>query len=483
MEEKLLEAGFRKKIIQEIKASEESKERMQESLREVDIYNSNIRPYVRKKLEDRFPPEVVDQLPIVASVNILKKTADAKANLYKNEPVRTFTDLDDNQKDSVSLIYRDGRINSEMLWSNKFYEIQRQNHVKIVPKNGRLEFRTLKNHQLNVIPYPDNPEKGYIYIISSFDKFTSDLKEIQSDGQNQKIADRDDYKPETERFVIWSPNYHFVMNGLGEITSEEIENPIAPVVPIVEIASPNKDFEYWLRGFSEIAEFTVDYNEQLSMVNQIVELQGFSQAYYKAPKDLQPATLSIGPHRILRLTTDPDNPQSDIEFGFANPSSDIASSQDFVQSMLSQFLSSQGLDPSLVTSNAQASQSFSSGVERLLAMVDKFEASKDTQDIFRDAEAKIYQVVKAWLNTLRDSDMLDDKYKTSEISESSELVVNFARPETIQTPDEKLSLIERKLELGLMTKVDALMELRGIDKEEAEEILRMIDGENQGIEA
>jgi hypothetical protein len=250
-------------------------------------------------------------------------------------------------------------------------------------------------------------------------------------------------------------------------------------VPIVEIAPPNKDFEYWVKGPSELTEFTVDFNEQLSMLNQIVELQGFAQAYLKAPESLQSSSLSIGPHRILRLITDPDNPQSDVEFGYANPSSDIANSQDFVQSILSQFLSSQGLDPSLVTGNAQASQSFSSGVERLLAMIDKFESSKDTQDIYRHVENKIYSVIKAWVNALSNTDMLKDEYKTSELPDSSELAVTFKRPETIQTPEEKLNLIERKMDLGLMSKIDAIMELYNLDRDAAEEKLGMIDGESE----
>lgn len=486
-EEMILNQAYRMKLINQIRNDQEAKERMQDSLRDCDVYYSNIRPYVKYNLEKRFPTETVKQLPIVSSVNIAKKVVDAKANLYKDAPNREFTDVSEDQKEVLNLIYRDARIDSEMLWSNKFYELQGQNHIKIMPKDGCIEFRPLKNHQINVIPYKDNPEKGHIYIFSSFDKYDTELKREsdQSDNYNEDIAEGDDYKAMAERFVFWSPNYHFVTNGRGELISEDIENPIAPVVPIVEVAPPNKDFEYWVKGPSELTEFTVDFNEQLSMLNQIVELQGFAQAYLKAPSDLQSSSLSIGPHRILRLTTDPDNPQSDVEFGYANPSSDIANSQDFVQSILSQFLSSHGLDPSLVTGSSQAGQTFSSGIERLLAMIDKFESSKDTQDIYRHVEGKIYDVVKAWLNALRDTDMLKEEYKTGEIPESSELSVSFKRPENIQTPSEKLDLIERKIDLGLMSKLDAVMELYNLDRDAAEEKLRMIDGESEvtGLEA
>jgi hypothetical protein len=448
---------------------------MEQSLRDCDIYDNNIRPYVLENLNRRFPIQTVQELPIVASVNIAQKVVDAKANLYKNEPERLATELDEDQQEVVKKIYRDCGVNSQMLWANKYYELQNQTHVKIIPKYGKIEIRPLKNHQVNVIPYEDDPEKGEIYILSSFDKYLSRLKRINSDNQNEPLAEEDDYKPSTMRYVVWSPSYHFVMDGFGNIITEEIDNPISPIIPIVEIATPNKDFEYWKKGGSELSEFTVDYNEQLSMLNQIVELQGFAQAYLKAPRDLQSQSLSIGPHRILRLITDPDNPNANVEFGYANPSSDVANSQDFIQSILSQFLSSQGLDPSLITSNGQSSMNFSSGVERLLAMIDKFESSKETQDIFQRAEMHIYKVVKAWLNELRDTDMLKDEYKVQEIPQDSEMIIHYKRPEAIQTPDEVLSIIERKIDLGLMSRVDAVMELYKVSREDAEDIIREID--------
>jgi hypothetical protein len=454
---------------------------MQRSLRDTDVYNSDIRPYVHEKLRKRFPPQVVRELPIVASVNIAKKVVDSKANLYKNSPDREFTDLDESQMDTMKKLYDDSGFDSQMLWSNKYYELQGQTHVKIVPHHGKIKVTPLKNHQVNVVPYLNDPEEGEIFILSSFDKMLSELKRNISDGVDETIAEEDDYDPYVARFIVWSPSYHFVMDGMGTILTEEIENPISPLVPVIEIAPPNKDFEYWIKGPSGLSGFTVDFNEQLSMLNQIVELQGFAQAFMKAPKDLQPTTLSVGPHRILRLITDPDNPNASVEFGYANPSSDIANSQDFIQSILSQFLSSHGLDPSLITGDANATQGFSSGVERLLAMIDKFDASKDAQDIFEKAEQKIYKVNSKWINVLRDTDLLDEEYKMSEIPEDSRVNVEFNRPEAVQTEDEKLLILEKKIDMGLMSKVQALAEINNISIEEAREKLEQIEEDEEAL--
>lgn len=455
---------------------------MQVSLRDCDIYNSNIRPYVHYNLSRRFPPQTVREIPIVASVNVAKKVVDSKASLYKNSPQRYVSQVDEDQSEAIMRVYSAGRVNTEMLWSNKYFELQGQNHIKIMPKDGKLEFRSLKNHQVNVVPSDKDPEKGEIYILSSFDKYLTELKRLDSDNYNEPLAEPDDYKAESMRFVVWSPSYHFVMDGQGNIIEKngeiQIDNPIAPVIPIVEVSSPNKDFEYWIKGPSEMAEFTVDYNEHLSMLGQIVELQGFSQAFLKAPKNLQPQQLNVGPNRILRLVTDPDNPQADTQFGYASPSSDISSAKDYVESLLAQFLSSQGLDPSLITSNQQADTTFSSGVERLLAMIDRFEASKDTQDIYQEVEMNIFEVVKAWMNTLRDTDMLMDEFKTTEIQEDAKMKVEYNRPEAIVSPNEKLDLYERKIEMGIISRIDIIMETEGLNKEEAMQRAMDIDREN-----
>ena len=476
-EERLLEAGYRRNLIEEIKG-DENNTRMEESLRDCDVYRGNMKPYVEQGLLDRFPAEVVREIPKVSSINILKKTADSKAGLYRSEPDRDFTDLNEQQIETANLIYRDMSSNAKFLESNRYYEVQKQNHIQIIPKNGRLYMRTLKSHQLNVLPEDTNPEVGAIYILSSYDKSQSALAVTTSDDLNQEIGDQDDFDQLSERYVVWSSSYHFVMDGHGVILSEEMENPIAPVIPIVEVSS-DKDFEYWQTGSDTSSEFTVFFNESLSMLQQISEMQGFAQAYLKAPADLMPEYISVGPNRILKLVTNPDLDQggNSVEFGYANPGSDLAGSQANLESLLSMFLSSNGIETSSVTGKGTGAQTFSSGIERLLSMIDKFEASRDVMDIYRHAENGIWNIVRAWLNI--DSEMLDAKYRMK-IPETSEVIVDYKKPESITTDAEALDLIERKIEMGLASRVDAIMEMEKIEKEDA--LIRIKEIDDQEVE-
>jgi len=465
MEQNLESQKYRQDLINEIKGSENN-ERMEKSLEDWDVFKGDIRPYVERRLTDRFSETLVSEVPIVASINILKKSVKAKASLYKTAPTREFTELNDQQQEVVELVYKDMRMDAQMLSLNELYELQGQTHALIEPKNGRLALRPVKSHQINVKPSDIDPETGEIYIFSSYDKSKSGLKEDESDNKNQKIGDLNDYQD--ERYFVWSKSFHFVMNGRGEILTEDTISPLVSegVVPVVEL-SGLKDFTYWIKGTNEDAEFTVAYNSSQSMLGQIVESQGFGQAFLKTTADLMPTSIDIGPTRILRLIVDP-NTGADTEFGFASPNADISGAREYSESLLSQYLSSQGHSPNSISGNASTSDKFTSGTDRFLAQIEKFESSKDAMDIFKHGESAVYNIIRAWLNVLSQSDVLHPKYRIKgQISPDSELSIQYEMPSAVLTKMEKLDVIERELELRLTSEEKAYAEYNGVTEAEA----------------
>lgn len=470
VQEMLMSQDYRLTIIEEIRGSE-NQERLEQSQAEYDVYSGNIRPYVEAMLSNRFSQSLVKEIPIVSSINILKKSVDSKASLYKTEPERDFTDLTDEQIEKVESIYSDMNIDFSMLETNRLFELQKkQTHVLIEPRGGKLLLRPIKAHQINVIPSLQDQEVGEIYIFSSYDKSISRNKSEtpRNDNFNQRIADQDDYKSEERRFIVWSKDYHFVMNGKGVILSDSVDSPIKGVLPIVEI-SAMKDFTYWREITNDIADFCVFYNMSQSMLQQIVELQGFAQAWLKAPSELMPQHIDIGPNRILKLTQ-PMGDNSSVEFGYSNPSSDIAGAQSYMESLLAQFLSSQGLDGSLVSGSGQA-EKFNSGVERLLAQIEKFEASAESMALFRMAEQSIWKIVKAWHNNTKNTGLIDAKYITTDFPDSSEVLVKYVEPQHLLSEIDRIEIAERKVDLGIWTKTQALAFVDDISETTAEERL------------
>ena len=140
------------------------------------------------------------------------------------------------------------------------------------------------------------------------------------------------------------------------------------------------------------------------------------------------------------------------------------------ESLLSQFLSSKGLSPASITGSPSAGVSYTSGLDRLLALMERFEASKDDVARFEQAEGMLFKVITSWLSELQGTDQLDDKYKAGTFSENASVSVIYATPQAVVSEAEELDLIERKLELGLITLEEAIAKDRNLTPEEAKEI-------------
>jgi hypothetical protein len=110
-------------------------------------------------------------------------------------------------------------------------------------------------------------------------------------------------------------------------------------------------------------------------------------------------------------------------------------------------------------------------------MMEKFEATRSDFNIYENAEKQIFKIVKAYLNTYSGTDVL--KYKIAPLSDDADITIVYEEPEMIETEADEISLIEKKLDLGLISKVEAIMEDRDVPREEAEKIKAEIDADMQ----
>lgn len=457
-------------ILEELK-SQENLNRKKLSFAQIEILQDRLYASVKEYLKNFYTDDTMKELPIFGSINIAKRVVENEAAIYGEEPERTFVGVSEEQSQILHEIYEDLQLNERMLKANQYLKCQDQTHINITISNKKLKARNILNHQLDVVPKPEDPEMGEAYIISGYDRNQSyDL--VKSDKMNQTIGDPDD--TDTTRFVLWSELYNFVTNSSGQILSDsdKIENPIK-IIPIVDI-SYTKSNEYWVRSGTSLTDFTIQWNASLSDLAHIVRMQGFAQAWFKGNANMIPERLVIGPNHVLKLPIDPNSP-TDTDFGFASPSPDLAGSIQFIEVLLSSFFTSRGLDPSIVNTKGN-SQQFSSGLERLLSMIEMFKPARRDFCLFEDAERRIFEIVKAYLNTYSGSDVLE--YKIGQIPESATVTVKYKEPQMTMTETDKLALIEKKRELGFISRVQGLMDLEGIDEETAKKKIADIDAED-----
>jgi hypothetical protein len=499
----LLEKTHRLNLIKDIE-SDANAARKQWSLRQFEVNGGRIQQYVKENLEGQMYEETVREMPIVSSINVQKAIVDKKSTIYKKRPKREFTDISDDQKEVLDRIYKDMKIDMKLNKSNKNFSFQDQSIGMIVPKNGKLEMRIFLMHQIDVIPDPTDPESASAYIISTFDRenyiqLYQDKKERDTatgnsgrsvrssasaqDGENSEAANEFQFKKYVAKYVVWTKELNFMMNGFGEIIDQstgegnreaDITSPLASrgIMPFFEV-SRDKDFEFFVRASNSLTDFTIQFNERLSDLAMNAKMNGYAVAILKSPSTVKPQNLVIGHSQIVHLAT--DDPDQEVDFSFASPSSNIGEISAANDTFLNYFVTSEGLGGDVVNSRGDTEKA-TSGIDRFLQSIKKMEAHQDDYEKYRCLEQDIYKIIKAWLDVLGGDKKLDKKYQSPNLPEESEIEVDFDKPEMMQTETEKLSNIELKMELGLMSKREAIMELRSIeDADRADEIIKEIE--------
>lgn len=470
MNPNLLDILTRKQVLADIKSWENVK-RKELSLKAFEVYNDNAYPYVYDKLSCQLSVETANQMPIVSNLNIAKAVVNKEAQVYTDDPKRSYEEITEADAEVLEKLYSDCGFNTYLSKANKYYKLRNQTFLQVVPKYGKLKLRVLHGHNLDVIPDAEDPETAYAYIISSFDK--SFYLKAGQDNVNQITADADDYKAKAERYQVWTKEYVFTMDGKGNVVSEILPNAIEEL-PFIDIAK-EKDFEFFVRIGQALTDFTIDFNVAWSDLLYIARLQGYSVGVVSGDPELKPESMTVGPNRFLFLPSNPNNPDSKIELDFKSPNPNIEATLKSIDSLVTTFLSTRGVDSKAVSSSTQGSQNYSSALERLMAMIDQFRASKEDFDLFRVVEKKLHMITTKYLSLLSNTEFLDPEYNVSQGIVNSKINVQFHKPELIETRAESLDNAKKKIDLGIADKVSTLMDVEGLSEDLAIEKIESME--------
>jgi hypothetical protein len=504
-----LNLEVRRQIITEIKGNE-NVQRKVVSYKKAQMQNDNFHQYVVEHLESKLDKETVQELNVFSNINLQKRISKSEASIYKHGVVREVY-ADNKKVEGFDQVFEDMNFTTKMRKANEVYKYQDQCALQIVPaKDGSLQTRVLLPHHYDVVPDPNNSEKALAYIISNFDNTTRDMVGDQAtasmqpgfsqgtkyrDQTNQLIADWDDPKLEKERYFVWTEVLNFVMNGKGDILDKDTGDKLLPisdpsdphvasplaeyeVLPFVDVTK-EKEFEYWVRSGDVLFYATIIYNVILTSEFQVVEMQGHAQPYYKGDAEHMPENIRIGVDKMIFIPVNPNNEVS-AEFGFANPGSDLAGVRGFRESWLSAFLSSRGLDISII-SGAAGVKGATSGIERLLQMLEKFEASLEDFSTFKDVEYQAFCIIYHWIKALY-GERVDGETLLSEVYQlnlpdydKATFKCEYEKPQLIKTDMEVLDVMEKEIDMRLSSRLHALMEYKGLTIEEAQKRIKEID--------
>lgn len=452
-------AAIRKRHIDEL-FEDYNIQRKNECIYNYEFYQNCHKEHIYEELcKERSVDSVRDGRNIF-SINITKKVVEAISTVYLHNPYREFIDADEREAEGLEAIYALSGVNAALKKANKYFKLLNQVLIQVVPSKGGLTTRVLSPQMYDVIVDPEDPEEALAIIQMHPNPAKKHDKMI-------RIHNR---KKEADDFIysIWTAEAQYWTDSKGQLIRDEFINPIGRL-PFIEVCK-DKNFAYWIDEKSMIVEFAKEYMLCLSDTATIAKIQGYAQAVLASEE--KPEDIVIGPRKFLWLQL---NPNSAVQpsFGFQSPNPDLQSSIDFAEKLRSTFLSSIGVPPTTITSNSTG-EKFTSGQDRFLAGIERFEASKDDFDLFQNVEDRLFELIRDWSNVIEGAEGTRPEYQIGQISQDVTLNVEFARPELVQTDMERCNLIEQKLRLGLISRAEAIMHDRGVSREEAELILAEI---------
>lgn len=343
----------------------------------------------------------------VFQVNMIKKIVNKRANLYRLAPRRTFEGAN---QTALEAVYKDANIDVILKKASRMAKLHKTATMQVGWNNG-LSLAVLTPSILDAI-YSD-PEDPTRLIITH--RGAREVDTEYSDWTASSYTRRD-----------------YQGRAIALPGNKSNSNPYG-LLPFIGLFDTLPDDQFFIPGGDDLLEAQEAINVALSNLWRSVELQAHGQAWATGINAGE--ALQTGPDRAVTL------PEGG-SFGFAAPNSPIADILQAIEFVMRQTASSNDLSSDVFDLDRRSE----SGAAKHIEQIDLHEARQDDISLWRTYEKRLFEVIKAVINT----------HKPGSIPESATLTVDFAELQEFQAESERLSNARIKQELGVWSPVDVL---------------------------
>ena len=473
----LTDRGLISRIISEIRGSENTDRKVQ-AWEAYQIASGNVLPYVLREVTARLPQSVKSMT--ISDIAVSGKVTNKIARAYKEGPIRKLQN--DEQTKSLNELYDDMGANRSFTQYDTIRTLHRYalmwvNHY---PETG-LVLQALNPFEFDVLRDSDTGILKMVILQYPDSTITNQTPERvdrpRSDSVNQAISNfQDDSAASTRTYVFWTKDQHVIVrakfSNSGKVKGDPISidyvpiesnpfniNPLG-VLPFVysDVGGNQTDFPI----INPITSQTVTYNVMKSDVLSAATLQGYGIRTISGTAEILANTQvmheGLTTYSSLVQPDEPGAPETKLDF--INPGPDLQGQMEVYNSYLREVLSQAGIEGT--TGMRDGSQEgFNSGFERVIANADTQEIIQSNQNDYAQVEKDVFDIIKVWEDVV---------LKEIKFSADSELEIHYPRPQVLISDAETLSNIEKRLDMGLIDKAEALMLLNpNLTREQAED--------------
>lgn len=477
---------IRKKIIEAIESTE-NKNRKEEAYKAYQCYKDNTKEFVYEQLRALFEDTTVQRMQYaITNVAFIRKIIDKLARVYKYGVDREVVG-DEKATQAISKAVDESDVNSCFKKTNRILKLSKNCLQYIIPKKNNFQDDEVYEIKCVVLPpylydvveqYDDRTKPGCI-ILSDYNPGSERMNistnpglrirsldrdgnaEISfTDGIDSAIADVKDSKDYTEgnkkRYVFWSDNYHFITDEKGVIIPKsedttDIGNPIGKM-PFVNYAE-DQDNSFWAQGGTDLVDGAISLNTMLTNINHIAITQAYGQLVITGSN--LPQVVLTGPDRSILLEYDKDEqPTPTVDFKSANPP--IQELLGLIETYVALLLTTNNLSTSGVRTQLNGVSGFASGIAKMIDSAESLEDIEDQRQIFIDNEPRFWEIYSLWHKEFKDRLVPELQKVDFPDNFLDRFSIKYEQPKVIQSDKERLEVLKQKIELNLISRLDAL---------------------------
>lgn len=465
----LLNDGYVRRLIADIESSQ-NKDRREAEIKAFEVYSGNLKEHVETRIKALYPQ--THGSFSISDLNMSKKICDKMSNAYKKSPIRELSS--DAENEAYDDVMREADSSAAWQCFDTYYNLHRYacmwfSYVK-QGEETKIVLRPLAPFQFSRVVDSVGSTEVFIVNFPNSDLYTT------SDTDGRKATIQDSAQDSScKRYAMWNKDQHVVVrvyetegdDSTCRIVYEAIdgnennENPLG-VIPAVFCQQGDNAA---LPIVNPLTSQVIEFNQTYSVMLTGTSLRTFGHLVLSHPED------QVMPNEIYNsLFTYSRLPQKEGDtattLNYLNQANDLAGNLQILQNYGHQIITEHLGDGS---QNVSGSDNFTSGLDRMIAQSDITNIIESNQQCYAKAENDLYLVIRAYFEAMNDM-----RFKTDT------LTVKYPKAKPIESEAEILANIEKKIQLGLIERYEALMMLDpNMSSDAAKEKIDKVKAEKQ----
>lgn len=416
----------------------------------LDIYEGNLRTYVESIMRNSLSPQYFNAIrDRILPINILQRYIDKVSTVYNVPPTRSSEDESLNK--FVEFYVKEMNLNQSGTIVDQYANLFKGYAWKpYIDKNGNAAMKELSFDRFLVMSDSlESPEQETVFIEFMGKSNDKDLFFVWTDSEFDAFYSD---ASEASEFLVENQGINLI-GTIPYIYGKRQKNRLLPVQD------------------SDILAITKAIPCMISDAAGAQLFQCFTILY---GIDVSSENLTISPNAFWSIKSDKDSDKTPV-VGSIKPEADTDKVIDFVMNIFVLWLETKGIR--VGSMGAISGSNAASGIAKIIDEMDVYDVKKKSMEWFKKDEEdlwnnKLPKIHNYWIKT----GMLKTRNAPSLIvnPDMVEILVEFEFPEPMISKTERLDHIGKELEMGTMSKKQAILELHPDLTED--EINEMING-------